>query len=240
MKTVTGYLSGVSPSLLAFIVFGTTKTFQRKLYRTFVPKFLRRKQRHRMSGRDDFDFGPPSEVPFSSAFTTPATTNTTNTTKNGSTAPPSPQKRARALSLQFSRPPPVRKPEPALGPINEAGCVWLPDSSSSSATSLRRSQIGLALASPPPSAARQTFLRPEGDSDESDRSPVAAAIPMSRFYIQQQRRPPSALSGTSTITTQVWSEGQRASAGTISPLPREGRRHSSFYGGGPRGSAQTR
>lgn len=238
MKTVTGYLSGVSPSLLAFIVFGTTKTFQRKLYRTFVPKFLRRKQSRRRSGRDGFDFGPPSEVPFSSAFTTPATT---NTTKNSSTAPPSPQKRARALSLQLSRPPPVRKPEPALGPINEAGCVWLPDSSSSSsATSLRRSQIGLALASPPPSAARQTFLRPEGDSDESDRSPVATAIPMSRFYIQQQRRPLSALSGTSTITTQVWSEGRRASAGTISPSPREGRRHSSFYGGGPRGSAQTR
>lgn len=42
MSTVTGYLSGVSPSLLAFLVFGTTKTFQRQMYRTFVPRFLRK------------------------------------------------------------------------------------------------------------------------------------------------------------------------------------------------------
>lgn len=42
MSTVTGYLSGVSPSLLAFLVFGTTKAFQRKMYRTFVPRFLRK------------------------------------------------------------------------------------------------------------------------------------------------------------------------------------------------------
>lgn len=39
----------MSPSLLAFVVFGTTKTFQKKMYRTFVPKFLRK------SGRDDDD-----------------------------------------------------------------------------------------------------------------------------------------------------------------------------------------
>ncbi|CAN8097649.1 unnamed protein product [Discula destructiva] len=43
MGTVTGYLSGVSPSLLAFLVFGTTKAFQRKMARTFLPAFLRRK-----------------------------------------------------------------------------------------------------------------------------------------------------------------------------------------------------
>lgn len=43
MSTVTGYLSGVSPSLLAFIVFGTTKTFQRKMFNTFVPKVIRRR-----------------------------------------------------------------------------------------------------------------------------------------------------------------------------------------------------
>lgn len=42
MSTVTGYLSGVSPSLLAFLVFGTTKAFQRKMYRTFIPRFLRK------------------------------------------------------------------------------------------------------------------------------------------------------------------------------------------------------
>lgn len=59
MSTVTGYLSGVSPSLLAFIVFGTTKTFQRKMYKTFVPKVIRkkiarcRKRRHGGGGGDD-------------------------------------------------------------------------------------------------------------------------------------------------------------------------------------------
>ncbi|KAF6828006.1 glycoside hydrolase [Colletotrichum musicola] len=41
--SVRGYVSGVTPSLVAFLVFGTTKTFQRKIYDTFVPKCIQRR-----------------------------------------------------------------------------------------------------------------------------------------------------------------------------------------------------
>lgn len=58
MSTVTGYLSGVSPSLLAFLVFGTTKAFQRKMYRTFVPRFLRKQN-------DNLTSLNSSQLPFS-------------------------------------------------------------------------------------------------------------------------------------------------------------------------------
>lgn len=76
MATVTGYLSGVSPSLLAFIVFGTTKTFQRKMYKTFVPAAIRQKWsgRRKHGGPDDDDDDndkytrrPEGSLPFSSA-----------------------------------------------------------------------------------------------------------------------------------------------------------------------------
>ncbi|OBR04224.1 Glycoside hydrolase [Colletotrichum higginsianum IMI 349063] len=44
-SSVRGYVPGVTPSLVAFLVFGTTKTFQRKIYDAFVPKRFRRKHR---------------------------------------------------------------------------------------------------------------------------------------------------------------------------------------------------
>lgn len=44
LSSVRGYLSGVTPSLIAFIVFGTTKTFQRKMYDTFMPSIFRKKK----------------------------------------------------------------------------------------------------------------------------------------------------------------------------------------------------
>lgn len=75
MATVTGYLSGVSPSLLAFVVFGTTKTFQRKMYKTFVPAAIRQKlsgrRRHGDPDDDDNDDDkytrrPEGSLPFSS------------------------------------------------------------------------------------------------------------------------------------------------------------------------------
>ncbi|KAF4922844.1 hypothetical protein CGCVW01_v005053 [Colletotrichum viniferum] len=43
-SSVRGYVSGVTPSLVAFLVFGTTKTFQRKMYETFVPRRRRAKK----------------------------------------------------------------------------------------------------------------------------------------------------------------------------------------------------
>ncbi|KAJ0164263.1 hypothetical protein CTA2_1408, partial [Colletotrichum tanaceti] len=46
-SSVRGYLPGVTPSLVAFLVFGTTKTFQRKIYETFVPEWFRRRRRQK-------------------------------------------------------------------------------------------------------------------------------------------------------------------------------------------------
>lgn len=40
-----GFIAGVSASLLAFIVFGTTRTFRDFFYRKFVPRKIRRKLR---------------------------------------------------------------------------------------------------------------------------------------------------------------------------------------------------
>ncbi|KAF9872126.1 glycoside hydrolase [Colletotrichum karsti] len=47
LSSVRGYVSGVTPSLVAFLVFGTTKTFQRKIYETFIPKRFQRKRKPR-------------------------------------------------------------------------------------------------------------------------------------------------------------------------------------------------
>lgn len=70
LSSVRGYLSGVSPSLLAFIVFGTTKTFQKKMYKTFVPKFLR-KGKHASDDDDDmFRCRAPSQLPLSNYSST--------------------------------------------------------------------------------------------------------------------------------------------------------------------------
>ncbi|KAL0932681.1 glycoside hydrolase [Colletotrichum truncatum] len=60
LSSVRGYVSGVTPSLVAFLVFGTTKAFQTKMYMTFVPKWLRRKSRPKRNLSFSFgDSGPP-------------------------------------------------------------------------------------------------------------------------------------------------------------------------------------
>ncbi|KAF3769757.1 hypothetical protein M406DRAFT_348869 [Cryphonectria parasitica EP155] len=194
MKTVTGYLSGVSPSLLAFVVFGTTKTFQRKMYQTFVPKFLRPKRNRK--GNSRLASHHQSQLPFS----TTKNSSVTHTSISGLTAPGTPQ-RPRSLSMQLSHSS-IRKPETSLGPIYEPGCLWLPDDDTPR-SSLRPSQVGVAVGTPRRSA-RETFLISEAD-DESVED--MTSIPMSRFNNTHTRH----LSGSSSHTTRIWSEGRRES-----------------------------
>ncbi|WYZ46757.1 hypothetical protein EsH8_IX_000982 [Colletotrichum jinshuiense] len=59
-SSVRGYVSGVTPSLVAFLVFGTTKTFQRKIYATFVPKRFQRKNRQKRNLSISFGNSAPS------------------------------------------------------------------------------------------------------------------------------------------------------------------------------------
>lgn len=141
LSSVRGYLSGVSPSLLAFIVFGTTKTFQKKMYRTFVPKFLRK------GSRDDDD-----DEMF--RCRTPAHPNYSSTIRASSTMLPPPSSSAastyvnspRSLSHQDSSLS-MRKPEPA------ALLSTIPDEPDDFAEVdprfPRRSQIGMALSKLP-------------------------------------------------------------------------------------------
>lgn len=176
MSTVTGYLSGVSPSLLAFLVFGTTKAFQRKMYRTFVPRFLRKQDDTLTSMR-------ASQLPFSS------TNNSSHARSSTLFTPRTPNKHYRSSSSVLSPPEPtafaapgtpktlprqggnpreslrhyrsdasLRKPEPIiveeerrppprnLQPIYEPGGAWLEDTTPPE--SLRRSQIGIAVGAP--------------------------------------------------------------------------------------------
>ncbi|ORY59126.1 uncharacterized protein BCR38DRAFT_399315 [Pseudomassariella vexata] len=42
LSSIRGYISGVTPSIVAFIVFGTTRPFREKLLATFVPKRWRK------------------------------------------------------------------------------------------------------------------------------------------------------------------------------------------------------
>ncbi|OHF03897.1 hypothetical protein CORC01_00759 [Colletotrichum orchidophilum] len=66
-SSIRGYVSGVSPSLVAFLVFGTTKTFQRKMYDTFMPKILSKKNRQKrnlsLSFGDSASSNPPARRP---------------------------------------------------------------------------------------------------------------------------------------------------------------------------------
>ncbi|KAK1674999.1 hypothetical protein BDP55DRAFT_665551 [Colletotrichum godetiae] len=48
-SSIRGYVAGVTPSLVAFLVFGTTKTFQRKIHDTFMLKGLSRRNRHKQN-----------------------------------------------------------------------------------------------------------------------------------------------------------------------------------------------
>lgn len=141
LSSVRGYLSGVSPSLLAFIVFGTTKTFQKKMYRTFVPKFLRKSTRD--DDDDMFRCRAPSHLPSS---------NYSSTIRASSTMLPPPSSAStyvnspRSLSHQDSSLS-MRKPEPA------ALLSTIPDEPDDFAEMdprfPRRSQIGMALSELP-------------------------------------------------------------------------------------------
>lgn len=245
MSTVTGYLSGVSPSMLAFIVFGTTKTFQRKMYRTFVPRSLRKRIGRRGGcGIDDADDlmarpRPVSHMPASTAASSRARASIAATVVGSGT----PQ---RTLSHSSSMPS-VRKPERAahLGPIYEPGCMWLDEDDDDSELGvdhhrrrLRRSQIGLAVTSSPqppasPTSPGATFLREEGDTP----SPDLPGIPLSRFNSHGRPRGNSAAAAAAVAigghvraasTTIVWSEGRRGSESGF----QDGRGGVRYYAGG--------
>lgn len=142
MSTVTGYLSGVSPSMLAFIVFGTTKTFQRKMYRTFVPRFIRKRIGRRggcvLPGDDDDDvIGGGLEAGPRPANHMPGSLTGSRTRASSIGAPPSYHTSITAVSATTpKRPishnssmPSVRRAERGgathLGPIYEPSCTWL-------------------------------------------------------------------------------------------------------------------
>ncbi|KAK1725148.1 uncharacterized protein BDZ83DRAFT_740926 [Colletotrichum acutatum] len=62
-SSIRGYVAGVTPSLVAFLVFGTTKTFQCKIHDTFMPKGFSRRNRQKrnlsLSLRDSAAASPP-------------------------------------------------------------------------------------------------------------------------------------------------------------------------------------
>ncbi|KZL78422.1 glycoside hydrolase [Colletotrichum tofieldiae] len=59
-SSIRGYVAGVTPSLVAFLVFGTTKTFQQKIYETFIPKRFQRKHRQKRNVSISFGNSAPS------------------------------------------------------------------------------------------------------------------------------------------------------------------------------------
>ncbi|TEA18813.1 hypothetical protein C8034_v011984 [Colletotrichum sidae] len=64
LSSVRGYVSGVTPSLVAFLVFGTTKAFQRKIVDTFIPKRLQPRRRHKKNLSISFgNSGPSPHLP---------------------------------------------------------------------------------------------------------------------------------------------------------------------------------
>ncbi|KAG8166234.1 hypothetical protein KVR01_004786 [Diaporthe batatas] len=187
LASVRGYLSGVSPSLLAFIVFGTTKTFQKKMYKTFVPKFLRRG--HNVPDDDDdmFRCRAPSHLPLS---------NYSSTIRGSSSAmlpPPHPPPLStadtyanspRSLSLSGSSPSSVWKPEPA------ALLSTIPDEPDDDPIAVdprlpRRSQIGMALPSPPPNWQHAHTTNP--GSPGSPGGPYSPRTPVSVYSTYQAR-----------------------------------------------------
>ncbi|KAH8901284.1 hypothetical protein GQ53DRAFT_740291 [Thozetella sp. PMI_491] len=48
---ILGYMPAVTPGLLLFIVFGTTKTLRQTMYETFMPRCLRRRRQQRRTSR---------------------------------------------------------------------------------------------------------------------------------------------------------------------------------------------
>ncbi|CAI6338063.1 unnamed protein product [Periconia digitata] len=131
LSSVRGYLTGVSPSMLAFVVFGTTRAFQRKMYTTFVPLCLRRNK----------GIIEPNELPFS---------HNSSHSRNSTLRPESRSIPARASMTSFSQnnpAPSIRRPETAarLSPIPDDPQEVHDDDIDDYSTYLRQSQIGLEL-----------------------------------------------------------------------------------------------
>lgn len=179
MATVTGYLSGVSPSMLAFLVFGTTKTFQQKIFKTFVPKALRRKLN--MCDEDDFytrrqrhaSHLPTGSVRHSCAHSTTRAVSLQPVAGTNAMASP-----MEPPAIVVRRPSAVAQPGDPRGTsqnVDEPGCLWIDDASSRSSTpSPSPSQIGVAVTIP-------TFLKDDGDTDVESGHGISAPIPLSRF-----------------------------------------------------------
>ncbi|KAL1858112.1 hypothetical protein Daus18300_010113 [Diaporthe australafricana] len=179
LSSVRGYLSGVSPSLLAFIVFGTTKTFQKKMYKTFVPKFLRRGRRDD-DDDDMFTCRNPAQLPSDYS-------NSTIRASSASIMLPRPPSTAttyvnspRALSHQHSTSFSMRsssKPEPA------ALLSTIPDEADDFAEVdprfPRRSQIGMALSKLP---------TPPDHNNNSPYSPITPIYPTATTSIRSHSR----------------------------------------------------
>lgn len=198
LSSVRGYLSGVSPSLLAFIVFGTTKTFQKKMYKTFVPKFLRKGGNASDDDDDMFRCRAPSQLPLS---------NYSSTIRGSSAMLPPPStadtyvNSPRSLSHHDSNLS-MWKPEPA------ALLSTIPDEPDEFAEVdprfPRRSQIGMALSKLPTPPDWQHAHAHGGGSSPSSPSPYSPRTPVSIYSTTNTRnhnRNESAPGTPTTLTT---------------------------------------
>lgn len=205
LSSVRGYLSGVSPSLLAFIVFGTTKTFQKKMYRTFVPRFLRRGS-HRDDDDDDemFRCRNPAQMPssgYGGGSTVRASTSTVlpppSTATTYVNSPRSLHHQDSSLSM--------RKPEPA------ALLSTIPDDEHDDFAEVdprfpRRSQIGMALSKlPTPPRVDDGYGAPSWQ-DSSNNGPYSPRTPVYARNedlpsLRLQSRHEGATTPTTTTTT---------------------------------------
>lgn len=203
MSTVTGYLSGVSPSLLAFIVFGTTKTFQHKMYKTFIPQAIRQK----LSGHKHDDLNgefacrnAEGSLPFSSA----ARSSFARASTIVVTSPPLPPPDAKSIgSTSTPRRGSIRPPERTsfLSPIrepfqNRRGSATAAAVDDVEAQVLRRSQIGVAVSgTPEPQSPKPVLHKSRGrratfgtvgtffrDDSVED---LQQQIPLSRFNVSK-------------------------------------------------------
>ncbi|PVI02243.1 hypothetical protein DM02DRAFT_653710 [Periconia macrospinosa] len=147
LSSVRGYLTGVSPSMLAFVVFGTTKPFQQKMYTTFVPRIFRKKDSSGIFG----------QLPFFRT-TNDDTRNLTQSSSSVNTARSISQATKSYSALSLS---PIRKPEAVArpSPIPEEPR----DSREDDLSYLHQSQIGIALSEIPTSHYQSALLHNDTD-----------------------------------------------------------------------------
>lgn len=156
MSTVTGYLSGVSPSMLAFLVFGTTKPFQRKMYQTFVPAFIR--NRNKPEDDDDEFFGcrQPAQhstyLPNKAGYTPNSSGARASTAAGSSVNGKSPRFAHRSLSLSSSAagayPPQIQIPTYPGSPIQAPPSPQFSLSHKGSKSSLRNNDPQISSLNP--------------------------------------------------------------------------------------------